>query len=536
MTGNDKTTDGVDRRTVLTGLGSLAGMSALAGCSRALGRSTGDHLRYLQPLGPTTLDPISADDPWSIQATSQIFQGLYAYDRALNLVPVLATGPPEVSDDGKTYTVSLETAARFQNGNPVTAADVAYSLDPTTYTKADSPNQWAVNPIEDIRTPDDHTVEFHLEYPYPAFQYTLTRAVMPETVRKQDPDAFGRTHAVGSGPFKFETFERGNHASFTAWSDYWRDGQPAIERLRMVTNESGLSRSMSLRTGQSDIIERVHPRLWTVTDGFPDASVASTPAYHSFFIGFDCGPGGPTRHPDVRKAVDHLLATDELVSRIVEPAGRRQYSPLPRQLAADWNLPLDDWREIPRQKNVQRARKLVEAAGVKHWTPLIATPHDPLREKFAAAIVRGLRKIGFGKARVRKYHWSEFRDVVTTGDSSDYDMFVGSWAGVADPDTFLYPLFHERMEGLTNGTFYQNERVMEQLQRARETTDRQRRRRLYADAITTILEDRVHLPAFTLHNSFGVADHVQGFEPHPLPGGNPRAGDPSNGRELKLTD
>jgi len=78
------------------------------------------------------------------------------------------------------------------------------------------------------------------------------------------------------------------------------------------------------------------------------------------------------------------------------------------------------------------------------------------------------------------------------------------------------------MEGLTNGTYYRNPDVMDWIDRARETRDRKKRRDLYEKAITTVLEDRVHLPAFTLHNSFGVKDRVEGFRPHPLAQVNPQ--------------
>lgn len=52
---------------------------------------------------------------------------------------------------------------------------------------------------------------------------------------------------------------------------------------------------------------------------------------------------------------------------------------------------------------------------------------------------------------MEKYPWKEFRERVLTGAVSDYDVFVGTWAGGPDPDTFLYPLLHENNVGLTTG-------------------------------------------------------------------------------------
>jgi peptide/nickel transport system substrate-binding protein len=62
---------------------------------------------------------------------------------------------------------------------------------------------------------------------------------------------------------------------------------------------------------------------------------------------------------------------------------------------------------------------------------------------------------------------------------------------------------------------------MDAIEAARSTTDRDRRRRLYERAMTTVLEDRPIIPSFTLHNSFGVRENVENFRPHPLAGDNP---------------
>lgn len=534
MTDRDADRPTVSRRTVLKGIGSVAGATALAGCSSVAGGAGGEQLRFLQVLAPQTLDPIEVDDPWSAQPASRVFDGLYTYDRESNLVPVLAAGPPEVSADATTYTVTLESDARFQNGDDVTAADVAYSFAPETYEAAESPNVWQVNMLEEIRTPDERTVEFSLRDPYPAFEHTLTRGVVPKSVRERDPEAFGTETTVGSGPYEVADFAPKRYALLSRWADYPGPSTPRIESVKFVPNHAGLSRSMSLLTNQSDVIERVHPKLWGVTERSPNANRRSTESYHAHFVGFNCSPGGPTRKPKVREAIDYLFSMDDIVESVVHPSGQRQYSPLPSRLVRDWEFPLDDWRDVPHGKDERKARELIREADVDDWTPLVATPHDKMREKIAETIVHGLRQVGFGKARVEKYHWSEFRERVTTGDSEDYDMYVGSWSGYPDPDTFLYPLFHESMEGLTNGTFYRNETVMDRLERARRTTDRERRRELYTESITAILEDRVCLPAFTLDNSFGVEDRVDGFDPHPLSDVNPRLVAPGGDDSLSM--
>jgi peptide/nickel transport system substrate-binding protein len=94
-------------------------------------------------------------------------------------------------------------------------------------------------------------------------------------------------------------------------------------------------------------------------------------------------------------------------------------------------------------------------------------------------------------------------------------MFTLGWAGSPDPDTFMYFLFAQEQEEVTNGTYYRNDQVDQNIMQARQATDRDERRSMYIDAITTILEDRAHIPSYGLKNSFGVRNRVQDFLAHP---------------------
>ncbi|MFC6731715.1 ABC transporter substrate-binding protein [Haladaptatus sp. GCM10025893] len=518
MTMND-TTD-FSRRSVLKGLGGLASTAALAGCSSVLGRDSAPSVRYAQALAPKTLDPVRMADPWSQSVATNVFEGLYRYDHDMTLVPQLAAGEPTVENDGKTHVVTLETDARFHDGAAVTAADVAYSY--RAVREEERPDMWQVRPLDHIEVRDETTVAFHLSHPYPAMGHALTRGIVPKGVRESNPEKFAHKKPVGSGPYEVETATLGEHVSLTHWPEYWGDAAPTITHARFVQNHSDLARTTSLKTGQNDIVERVNPRLWDVTKDFSNAKTALQEGYLSHYIGFNCNEG-PTADPRVRLAIDYLVNLDEVTKQFIGPVGRRQYGLLPPQLASEWELPVDAWRSIPRAKNKEKAKQLFIEADVGSWAPTIAVPkHDLLREKIAEELVHGLSAVGFYRARTEKYPWDEFREKIVSGSPSEYNIFVDAWAGGPDPDTYLYPLFHENAEGRTNGTFYQNESVMQTLDDARKTTDEARRRDLYESATRTLLEERVALPVFTLDNSFGLAAGIDGFDPHPLPGENPR--------------
>ncbi|RDI71547.1 ABC transporter substrate-binding protein [Halopelagius longus] len=511
------------RRDALKGIAVAAG-AALSGCSAEAvpGNDPGEQLRYSMVLPPVTLDPVETTDAWSAKAENLVFQGLYAYDREMNRVPVLASGSPTVSDDGRTYTVSLTEGATFADGSDVTAADVKYTFEAPI--AEESPNAWQVEMLEAVETPDERTVRFELSHPYPAFEHALTRKVVPKGVREGNETMFGKRpdSTVGSGPYDPAVFKRGKYVRLERRGDVWGERSPAVERVKLINTHAGLARTMALKTGQSDVVERIQPKLWEATRKMPNVSIVQRPSFSSYFLAFNCG-AEPTADPKVREAVDYLVSMDEFVEHIVGEGGERQPSPLPNRLAEAWNFPLGEWAGVQHDKNVEEAKALFEEAGVKNWSPKIVVPHnDKMREKLANAVAHGLKNAGFRRARVVKHHWEKFRETVTSGNRDEYAMYVGSWAGGPDPDTYLYPLFHWSQEDATNGTFYHEESVMRRLRRARRTTDRERRRTLYERTITTLLEDRVVLPAFTLDNSFGVKRRVRDFEAHPMAQYNPR--------------
>lgn len=453
-------------------------------------------------------------------------------------MPVLADGAPTVSDDGTTYTVSLRDEPRFHDGSDLSPADVKYSFEAPA--RESTPNAWKVDMVDEVRTPDDATVEFSLSYPYPNFEQSLTQPVVPKTAREGNTSRFGRAFAVGTGPYTLDQFEEGTYAVLRRWDDYWGPNAPALPGMTFVNVHSGLARTMSLKTGQNDVVERVQPKFWSATADFPNADVVRAPSYTSYYLGFNTS-GTPMENPRMREAVDYLVSMDDFVTEVVGEAGRRQYGPFPRRLADRWGFPVEEWRGIPHAVNTERARAMLkrelDVMDVSGWTPKVVAPHnDYLAQKLATKVAGALRTVGFRRARATTHHWREFSETTTSGNQSDYAMFVTARSGGPDPDSFLYPMLHENMQGLTNGTYYNEESVMRDLLAARQTTTRTERKARYERAVSTLLEDRVVVPAFTLANSFGVKRHVEGFEPHPMAVYNPAVLTPDGTPSLRRTD
>ncbi|GAA0245135.1 ABC transporter substrate-binding protein [Haladaptatus pallidirubidus] len=517
MTEHDTIPDSIKRRRLLQGLGG-AGIAALAGCTGSQKNqqnqqsNSGGTLTLAQVKSPLEFDPIVLNDVPSAQVADRIFEGLYTYDSGINVVPHMATGEPEVRNNGQTYIVEMQEGIKFQNGDPVTFEDVKYSFEAPVNEETE--NAAELNMIQNISKEGDRRVKFDLKYPYGPFMNSLTWSIVPKSVRENNKEQFNKQNPVGSGPFQFEEWQEGNFTRITRWNDYWGEPMPNLAEIEFRPIEEPTTRMTSLQTNESDVIEEIPPKLWQQVQNMGDTNIESVVGMGYFYLAFNC-QNGPTTDPKVREAIDYCFDMDQAVSNFVEPSGVRQYSPLPEQIAKQWGMPLERWKNIAHGKDVDQAKTMLDDADSvpDNWNANIIVPPDDKREQLGVTVANGLKEAGYN-ANVQRLDWGAFLDQYVSGDPNDYNMYTLGWSGTPDPDAFTYYFFTEEAHGTTDGTFYNG--VNEQINQARRSADRQERKQLYQEAITKVLEDRAHLPAYNMKNSYGMKGNVNGFKAHPV--------------------
>ncbi|MCO8246561.1 MULTISPECIES: ABC transporter substrate-binding protein [unclassified Haladaptatus] len=523
MTKKSTIPDSIKRRRLLQGLGAT-GIAALAGCSgnqdnsggggnnSGGGANTSGTLKLAQVKSPLEFDPIVLNDVPSAQVSDRVFEGLYTYDSGINVVPKMATGKPEVKNGGKTYIVEYQKGIKFQNGDSLTAEDIAYSF--TAPVKEETENASTFTMIDSVSKAGKRKVKFDLKYPYGPFMNVLTSSVVPKSVREKDKKKFNKKNPIGTGPFKFDDWQEGNYVKISRWDDYWGKPKPNLANVKMVPVEEPTTRLTSLQTGENDIIEEIPPKLWKQVQNMSDTSIESKIGMGYFYLAFNC-KNGPTTDPKVREAIDYCFDMDQAVSNFVEPSGVRQYSPLPEQISKKWGFPLDKWKKIPHDKNIDKAKELLKNSDnvPDNWNAKIIVPPDDKRQQLGVTVANGLKEAGYN-ANVQRLDWGAFLNKFVTGKTSDYNMYTLGWSGGPDPDDFLYYFFTKSAHGTNDGTYYN--KVNKQIVEARKSSDHAKRKKLYTEAINKVLHDRAHLPAYNLKNSFGVKNKVNGFEPHPV--------------------
>ena len=145
------------------------------------------------------------------------------------LIPVLATAPGVASDNGLTWTYHIKSGVKFQDGTPVTTADVKYAIERTfdRGVMANGPNYFTnllggnaatyPGPFKDraknlmgltaISTPDPTTIVFHLKAPFSDMDYLLTIPQSAPVPPAKDTGASYQTHIVSTGPYEFQSYQ-----------------------------------------------------------------------------------------------------------------------------------------------------------------------------------------------------------------------------------------------------------------------------------------------------------------------------------------
>ena len=210
---------------------------------------------------------------------------------------------PEVSDDGTVYTFTLQDGVTFHSGEPLTSADVVWSLEAQ---RAEGANEAArLASIATVEAPDDQTVVVTLTQPDNDFTYLMTRrggAVL-------QADATGlENSANGTGPFTFDEWNVGSSITLARNDDYWGEA-PAISGVTFPYFTDPNAAVNAFTTGDVDILTGINTDLVGSLQENPDYVVTEGTTNGEFTLGFN-NKQEPFTDPTVRKAIRQAIDKD----------------------------------------------------------------------------------------------------------------------------------------------------------------------------------------------------------------------------------
>ena len=220
---------------------------------------------------------------------------------------------------GKRWVFKLKKGIKFHNGAPLTSKDVVFSVEKMRDEKGGSLQASNFNDVTEIQTPDDQTVIFVTKQPLAIFLDRLRNRFI---VSKVAGDKFGDQlyqNLVGTGPYKFVSFQRGGNMVFTRNDDYW-GGKAAIKEIvfRKVTEDA--ARLAALESGQADFINAIPVHEVARLQRHPRVRVDQIEGLEMYFLMMNVAHK-PFDNKLVRQAINYSVDAPAIVKNIFDGIG-----------------------------------------------------------------------------------------------------------------------------------------------------------------------------------------------------------------------
>jgi peptide/nickel transport system substrate-binding protein len=385
-------------------------------------------LRMAWAQDATGLDPHTQTAFSSLRLLDLVYETLVRHDVTLTVVPALAESW-EFSEDGMTLTFRLDADAKFHSGAQVTAADVKASLERILDEATAAATRANFLSIASIDTPDDTTVVFHLsqaDAPILEAFTSVNAAIVPASAI--EAGTLG-TEAVGSGPFKLESWEPNSRAVLTANAD-WAGGDVALDGITITVLPDETAILASLRAGQTDFALLNDPLVATLVPNEPNLQLNRAPV-----LAYNVLQLNPSRPPmdklEVRQAIACAVNRQEIIDTAQVGEG---------QVTGPLTIPAyksDPATLFCYEQDVDRAKELMAAAGeADGFTAKViaATGEPPYAANEAQVLQSQLAAIGV-KLTIETMDLKVYVDTWLKGD---FDMAVAQNGGRPDP----YPMYN----------------------------------------------------------------------------------------------
>jgi peptide/nickel transport system substrate-binding protein len=464
----------------------------------------------------------------TVQPFMGVFNNLVLFDqqKPLNspetIVPDLADSWSWDATNTK-LTFKLHPGVKWHDGKPFTAKDVQCTWNKLTGKDADDFRKnpravWWQN-LKDVTVGGDLEVTFVLNRPQPSFLMMFASGytpVYPCHVSTKDM----RTNPIGTGPFKFVEFRRGDTVKFVRNPDYWKPGKPYLDGIEWKVIENRSTRILAFVAGEFDMTfatDVTVPLLKDVLSQAPKAICELAPNYVSTNLIINPSTA-PFNDPKIRRAM--ALSLDRKAFNDILSGGKADITGVMLAPPAGiWGMPPEVLQSLPGyssdvEKSRAEARQIMEGLGYSDAKPLkvkVSTRNISVYRDPAVLLIDQLKKIHID-GELDVVDTSIWHAKVTRGEYSVGLNLTG--VGVDDPDVNLYENYS--CESERNLTRYCNKEVDALIDQQSQELDREKRkkivweieRRLAEDlARPVILYDRVatcwqpYVKGFVLHHN-----------------------------------
>ena len=425
-----------------------------------------------------TLDPVPSTQLVERTVFYQMYESLVTIDDKLNIKPGLATSW-NTSSDGLTMTFTLRKGVKFHDGTDFDATAAKFNFDRIA-SAATSPRKSELASVASVEAKDPQTLVLHLKKPDATLLSQLVdRAGMmlsPAAVQKAGANLGLAPMGAGTGPFMFVEWKRDDHLTLKKNPSYW--GKAAyLDQLvyKPIVNDD--ARATGLKTGDFDMIRVAAGK--DVAGLKTDSNLTYKDMASLGFGGIELFHGSSSPFADKAKAQAVALALDrsQVLKNVFFDVGVVSHGPIP---PGSWAY--DSSEKIYDKADASKAKST--ATGFS-FTLKVTNAPDSIQE--GQLIKDQLAKAGI----TANIQTEEFGAILTDTEAGKFEAALVGWSGRIDPDGNMYSWFHTG--GGNNQGQYSNPQVDKLLEDARTTTDQSKRKQLYDQAQTMLVQDGAYV-------------------------------------------
>jgi len=442
----------LSRRRFVEAIGAVAATNAgvyLTGCGSqrasdaSSGNSTSDTITYAQGAEPRSLDPALYDDGESAKPAVNIYENLLKFKSdSCEVEPQLAESY-DVSDDGLTYTFHLREGVKFHNGETFSADDVVATISRQLEANRTEDMPYASfvygTPSEgtgvvSVQATDSSTVTIKLAAAQTPFLKNLAMCIAAPIVSKKALEEHNNDlseNPVGTGPYKFKSWTKGQNVVLEAFEDYWdTENKPKTKNVVFSVIAENSSRVTALNNGEADLIDGIDD---SVVDQITSAGneVFTLDGMNINYMAFNT-TSETFKTVEARKAVAKAINVEELVGSLYG-----EYASVANSVMPTWMAPYDeDITQIA--YDPEAAKSELAALGITQISCITYSNPRPYNTKggqvLAEAVQGYLSEVGV-TMDIQTFDWTTYKTKIET---ETYDVCFYGWNGDnGDPDNFM---------------------------------------------------------------------------------------------------
>lgn len=484
---------------------------------------------------PRFINPLLASSDADRDLTMLVYSGLMRVGPNGQLIDDLAASHT-VSDDGLTYTFKIRPDAVWQDGYPVTADDVVFTIQKAQDPALHSPHQanWGGVTVKKI---DDHTVQFTLSQAYAPFLQITTIGILPKHIWQNVTDdqfifSTYNTEPVGTGPYRMQDVRTNGKNIPTEYDltpfNKFVLGSPHIAHInfRFYNNEDDLTKAF--RSGDITSMSAISAQTAAALtkDNYRVLSAALPRVYGVFF---NQSHAQVFTDPAVREALNEAVDKQAIVNNVLAGYGTVIDGPIPPGTLG--YTPPTQETATSSAARITAAQKILTDAG---WV------YDASSSVFMKKSKTGTETLSFtlstasdvpdllDTAEALKQTWTTLGAQVTVdkydlGNLSqdiirprEYDALLFGEVLGRDSDPFAFWHSSQRLDPGLNIALYANSSVDKLLEKARTTLDPTARAQLFQQFNDAINKD---MPAIFLYSPdffYAVPNDLQGIDIQPI--------------------